>query len=248
MTKDKPRVLVADDDQPVQETLQDLLSKQYHVDGVENGEDVLEYLEKHPGLDLLILDIMMPKLNGFQVLAQMKQIDLPVLILSAKSNVSDQIKGITLGAWQYATKPFNMQVLITQVHTLVKLGRTIKSLKDRQQADESKKEKTEEVVERLKKELMELASKVHKRKNEIDSYKINRRHLTPDDIFEGVIETLKSIINMLDTQSKELYTLIGFYFTDFSDIGLKEQFESIDRLIEELFEISESLTLYRINS
>ncbi len=248
MTDEKPKVLVADDDQPVQETLRDLLSRQYHVEGVNNGEDVLKYLATHPVLDLLILDIMMPKMNGFQVLAHMKKMDLPVLILSAKSNVSDQIKGITLGAWQYATKPFNIQVLITQVHTLVKLGRTIKTLKAKQQTEGRNKEMAEKVVEKLKKELIELKSKVHKRKKEIDSYKINRRRLTEDDVFEGVIETLKSVINMLDTQSKELYTLIGFYFTDFSGIGLKEQFESIDRLIEELFEISESLTLYRINS
>ncbi|HEO66336.1 MAG TPA: response regulator transcription factor, partial [Spirochaetes bacterium] len=185
MTKEKPRVLVADDDQPVQETLQDLLSRQYHVEGLGNGEDVLKYLETHPALDLLILDIMMPKMNGFQVLAQMKQLDLPVLILSAKSNISDQIKGITLGAWQYATKPFNIQVLITQVHTLVKLGRTIKSLKGKQQAEESQKKMAEEVVERLKKELIELTSRVHRKKKDIDSYKVNRHHLTPDDVFEG---------------------------------------------------------------
>ncbi|MDH5682623.1 MAG: response regulator, partial [Spirochaetota bacterium] len=139
MKSDRASVLIADDDAAICELLKDLLSDKYDVHLTHNGDDALNHLkdqDKH--FDILLLDIMMPQLNGYQVLSKLTDRFLPVLILSAKSDPLDQIKGLSLGAWGYSTKPFNKDILMTQIQNLTRLGQLLR-INNRQMLDEKKK-------------------------------------------------------------------------------------------------------------
>ncbi len=98
-----------------------LRHKNYIVDAVYDGEEALDYImnEKYDGI---ILDVMMPKLSGLQVLSETRSagINTPVMLLTAKGEVSDKVEGLNLGADDYLAKPFAMPELIARVGALVR--------------------------------------------------------------------------------------------------------------------------------
>ena len=101
------KLLLAEDDASLRRALLALLGKaSYSVDAVDNGEDALEYLRAGQ-YDGAILDIMMPKKDGLQVLTTLRQEEnqVPVLMLTAKAEIDDKVTGLDLGANDYLTKP-----------------------------------------------------------------------------------------------------------------------------------------------
>ena len=124
------RLLVAEDQETLRSILVERLSKEgYSVDGVVNGEEALDYLEATE-YNLVILDLMMPKLDGYGVLKRIRdgKNDLPVLILTAKDMLQDKIKGLDLGADDYLVKPFAFAELLARVRAL--LRRSAKPIQD----------------------------------------------------------------------------------------------------------------------
>lgn len=124
------RLLVAEDQETLRSILIERLSKEgYAVDGVANGEEALEFLEA-AGYNLVILDLMMPKLDGYSVLKRIREqkTDLPVLILTAKDMLQDKIKGLDLGADDYLVKPFAFAELLARIRAL--LRRSAKPIQD----------------------------------------------------------------------------------------------------------------------
>jgi len=116
------RILVADDDSPLLDQLQRILaSRHYIVETAGDGQEALDKLFETP-FDGIILDIMMPKINGFEVLKQAREsgINTPVLILSAKGDINDRVKGLDLGADDYLAKPFSMDELLARVRALLR--------------------------------------------------------------------------------------------------------------------------------
>lgn len=118
------RILVADDETGMTDVLEALLSREhYAVDVVHDGQDALDY-----GLtgnyDGLVLDIMMPKLDGLQVLRALRDrgISTPVLLLTAKSQVADRIAGLDSGADDYLPKPFHPGEFTARVRALTRRG------------------------------------------------------------------------------------------------------------------------------
>lgn len=115
-------ILIVDDERQLTEALAAILKQQkYSVDCVFNGEDGLDHALS--GIyDLIILDVMMPKMDGFTVLKilRQKKADVPVLMLSAKSEISDKIGGLNLGADDYLTKPFNTDELLARIKALLR--------------------------------------------------------------------------------------------------------------------------------
>ena len=118
------RILVADDETEMTDVLEALLSREhYAVDIVHDGQDALDY-----GLtgnyDCLVLDIMMPKLDGLQVLRALRDrgISTPVLLLTAKSQVADRIAGLDSGADDYLPKPFHPGEFTARVRALTRRG------------------------------------------------------------------------------------------------------------------------------
>ena len=128
-----PNILLGDDDEELTQLLQEYLHNHgIRCDCVHDGEAVIERLKtvmhgKSP-YDLLVLDIMMPKIDGLSVLRQMPAIsDIPVIMLTAKGEEIDRIIGLELGADDYITKPCNPRELLARINAVIKRSRTIAS-------------------------------------------------------------------------------------------------------------------------
>ena len=110
------RVLVADDEAAMTRALEALLKREhYSVDVVNNGQDALDY-GLAENYDALVLDIMMPKLDGLQVLTALREqgVATPVLLLTAKSQIEDRVAGLTGGADDYLPKPFDPREFVAR--------------------------------------------------------------------------------------------------------------------------------------
>lgn len=116
------RVLIVEDERNLAETLQQMLKEnRFDSDICLDGEKGLQYAEEG-AYDLIILDIMLPKINGFTIVEQLRNEnnDTPVLVLTARSSVEDYVHGLDLGADYYLTKPFEMQELMACVRALTR--------------------------------------------------------------------------------------------------------------------------------
>lgn len=120
-------VLIAEDDEDISRLLEaKLRSTGFEVTLVEDGEACWEYLEGNgsdASPDLLILDVMMPRMDGFQILARIDESgtlrDLPVLMLTARSQEDDVVRGLELGATDYVAKPFSVSEIAARVDRLM---------------------------------------------------------------------------------------------------------------------------------
>lgn len=116
------KILIIEDEVLLASSLQALLNKNgFEVECVYNGEDGAAYAET--GIyDLLILDVMMPKLNGYEVARRVraKHCGTPILMLTAKSELDDEINGLNAGADYYLTKPFDTRKLLACVNALLR--------------------------------------------------------------------------------------------------------------------------------
>lgn len=126
-------ILVAEDDYVNQRAIRTILEKEdYYIKMTSDGQEVLDELQAHPDYDLLILDIMMPKKNGYQVLEAVRKrfstIELPVILLTAKARQRDIQAGLKAGANDYIAKPFEAEELKSRVRTLVMLRESVNSL------------------------------------------------------------------------------------------------------------------------
>ncbi|HZT70470.1 MAG TPA: response regulator transcription factor [Terriglobia bacterium] len=120
------RILVAEDDRPVASFLKKgLEAEHYAVDVVPDGEEALSMAETYD-YDLLLLDLILPKMDGLQVLRQIRtrKKNLPVLVLTGRTRVEDRVKGLDLGADDYMVKPFAFRELIARVRALLRRGST----------------------------------------------------------------------------------------------------------------------------
>ncbi|HPC05545.1 MAG TPA: response regulator transcription factor [Anaerolineaceae bacterium] len=120
-------ILVVDDELTLQETIAYQLTRQgYEVVVSADGEDALEKARAHHP-DLIILDIMLPKLDGFEVCRILRQeMNTPILMLTARDDEIDRVVGLEVGADDYLTKPFSMRELLARVKALLRRVRLIK--------------------------------------------------------------------------------------------------------------------------
>ena len=142
---EKPVILVVDNEPLNVELLQAILpTKDYDVVTAEDGDEALMLLARQK-IDLVLLDVMMPNLNGFEVTriirADPKIKGVPVILITALGETSDRIMGIEAGCDEFVTKPFDKQEVLARIRTLLKLNYY------RSQIDE--KEKFEHVVNRM---------------------------------------------------------------------------------------------------
>lgn len=123
------RILIVEDSYSLADTLQTALKNEnYLVDTVFDGLDGYEY--GRTGIyDIIIFDLMLPKMDGYQVIKKLKdeKVYTPILILSAKSELDDKVKGFEVGADDYLTKPFEIKELIMRVNAIVKRNYNLQS-------------------------------------------------------------------------------------------------------------------------
>jgi two-component system alkaline phosphatase synthesis response regulator PhoP len=115
-------VLFVEDEEALRMTVGDRLRKEgYAVESAANGEEGFEKATQLP-FDLVILDVMLPKKSGFEVCREIREAGLitPILMLTARGQISDKVNGLKIGADDYVTKPFNMQELVARVEALLR--------------------------------------------------------------------------------------------------------------------------------
>ena len=118
------RILLAEDEAAMSRALVKIFEKSnYSVDAVYDGQEALDYLDGG-NYDAAVLDIMMPKVDGITVLRRLRETgsDLPVLLLTAKSEVDDKVLGLDSGADYYLTKPFDAKELLAAVRAITRSG------------------------------------------------------------------------------------------------------------------------------
>lgn len=116
------KILIADDEDVIRNLLKDLLEEQdYEVVIAKDGSDAIDLFFEHQDLDLVILDVMMPKENGWKVLEEIRQYsDVPVLMLTALGDDKSEVFGLKNGANDYIAKPFSYEVLMARIKVLLR--------------------------------------------------------------------------------------------------------------------------------
>ena len=118
------KILVADDEELIRRLIGDCLKKEGHTPlFAADGEEAFSVFEKNGDIELVLLDIMMPGIDGWAVCKKMRETsNVPVILVSARSQDFDQIMGFESGADDYITKPFSLKVLMHRIDTLLKRG------------------------------------------------------------------------------------------------------------------------------
>ena len=121
-------ILVVDDNREIVYSISELLKYEgYQTVAAYDGMQALEVLEKEK-IDLILLDVMMPRLNGLSALMKLREkSQIPVIILSAKTEESDKVSGLVLGADDYVVKPFSPMELVARVKAHIQIHRTLKT-------------------------------------------------------------------------------------------------------------------------
>jgi DNA-binding response OmpR family regulator len=118
--RERPLILVVDDEWSIRQLLIDCLSDDFEAIEASDGNGALSMVDQ-ASPDLVILDVMMPGLSGFQVLQQIRQtLDTPVIMLSARTDPADKVASLELGADDYMTKPFVIGELKARIKTALR--------------------------------------------------------------------------------------------------------------------------------
>lgn len=155
----KPKVLIVDDTPENIQVLMGTLKDQYAIVAAINGEKALKMAVAEPRPDLILLDIMMPGMDGFEVCGRLKSDpetrDIPVIFLSALDDTANKVKGFATGAVDYISKPFQPEEVHVRVNTHVTMSRLKRRLAEK---NEELRAYSEGLEERVKERTAELAS------------------------------------------------------------------------------------------
>ena len=119
---DKLKILVVDDESRMRKLVRDFLVRQdYEVLEAGDGEEALDIFYREKDIALLILDVMMPKMNGWEVCREVRENSkVPIIMLTAKSDESDELMGFDLGVDEYISKPFSPKILVARVGAILR--------------------------------------------------------------------------------------------------------------------------------
>ena len=122
MIMEKLKILVVDDESRMRKIVRDfLVRKGYEVIEAGDGESALDEFYKTKSIALVILDVMMPKMNGWEVCKEIRETSkVPIIMLTAKSEESDELLGFDLGVDEYITKPFSPKILVARVEAILR--------------------------------------------------------------------------------------------------------------------------------
>lgn len=124
------RILLVEDEHSLSDAIcEGLRDNFFTVDQAFNGREALDKIEIEQTYDLIILDIMLPKINGLNLLKEMRKrgVKIPVLMLTAKNSIDDKVESFSIGADDYLTKPFDFRELLARVHALLRRDKEIKT-------------------------------------------------------------------------------------------------------------------------
>ena len=114
------RILIVEDEEPISNLIRLSLSKEgYHCDCVFDGAAAADLLERE-SFDLILLDVMLPEVDGFELMEYIRPLEIPVIFLTARDDVADRVKGLRLGAEDYIGKPFAVAELLARVDVVLR--------------------------------------------------------------------------------------------------------------------------------
>ena len=227
--KDNQTILIVDDSEENIELLTELLSK-HDLIPVLDSNSALNMAMKEENIDLILLDIMMPDIDGFEICEQLKSnpktAQIPIIFLTAKNNPQDIQKGFDLGAVDYVTKPFNPNELISRVETHLKLRAYEKELETKIEEGIKKDKLKEQMIHQQSKQaaLGELLMHIsHQWKQPLASLAsinlLNKAKLEKGEVISRD-EHLKSLIKSEDLMmymSQTVETFQDFYKPSYED-------------------------------
>lgn len=119
---EKLKILVVDDESRMRKLVRDFLVRQdFDVLEAGDGEEALDLFYKDKSIALIILDVMMPKMNGWEVCREVRETSkVPIIMLTAKSDESDELMGFDLGVDEYISKPFSPKILVARVEAILR--------------------------------------------------------------------------------------------------------------------------------
>jgi len=119
---ERTKILIVDDESRMRKLLRDfLVRKSFTVLEAGDGEEALEIFYREKDLSLIILDVMMPKISGFDVLKEIRETSkIPVIMVTAKGDESDELQGFDLGVDEYIAKPFSPKILVARVEAILR--------------------------------------------------------------------------------------------------------------------------------
>lgn len=122
---DKPKILVVDDESRMRKLVKDFLVKSnFYVMEAADGEEAIDIFfddDNKEDISLIILDVMMPKMNGWEVVREVRQFsNVPIIMLTAKGEESDELQGFGLGVDEYIAKPFSPKILVARVEAILR--------------------------------------------------------------------------------------------------------------------------------
>ncbi len=128
----KAKILVVDDEPFYTDVLQNLLRNEYEVVVADDGEKALRAAMEDPKPDLIMLDVILPEIDGYEVCQRLKEnpetANIPVIFLTVKGDVDDEVKGFNLGAVDYITKPMSPPIVKARTRTHIKMSQLVKQL------------------------------------------------------------------------------------------------------------------------
>lgn len=124
------KILVVDDESRMRKLVGDFLTKKgYEVIEAENGEQAVDLFFQNKNIALIILDVMMPKMDGWQVCREIRQYSkVPIIMLTAKSDEKDELLGFELGVDEYISKPFSPKILVARVEAILRRANVVEDI------------------------------------------------------------------------------------------------------------------------
>ncbi|MBQ8518330.1 MAG: response regulator transcription factor [Agathobacter sp.] len=124
---EKIKILVVDDESRMRKLVRDFLVRQdYEVFEAADGEEALDLFYEEKGISLILLDVMMPRLNGWEVVKEIRQTSkVPIIMLTAKADEEDELLGFELGVDEYISKPFSPKILVARVEAILRRANKI---------------------------------------------------------------------------------------------------------------------------
>ena len=114
------KVLIVDDEKPICDLIDlNLSASGYHCTAVQDGVEALRLIENR-FFDLILLDIMLPGVDGYDIMSYIRPMDIPVIFITARHEVKDRVKGLRLGADDYLVKPFDVVELVARVEAVLR--------------------------------------------------------------------------------------------------------------------------------
>lgn len=218
--QDKPRLLIIDDEKLYLDILVNILQDDYRISIAKTGEDGLQRLEGTSLPDLVLLDVLMPGIDGYETCRRLKQTaptrDIPVIFLTSRDDVEDETYGLGLGAVDYIAKPVSPPIVKARIHTHIALHRAQQALQDQNQTLEARVRERTDRLRRLSAELVLVEERERRRiAGELHDGPTQRLVMAKMDLSRlrqglaaGDQAELAEITDALDTTLKELRTLM----------------------------------------